>query len=169
LNVEFINQSIHLPGLLTRQELGRHVLLSGFAAGLQQGGRCVASSDRLDVGCMRNAFTTVAVSGILVALGTSPTQGQTPLPNPTQQQVASDQTEVPVYRITVVGRSTPAINWRSIIGTEAAKHRSISRERPYCLARRGKQRSKRNGGSARSMRTSLTCMLSGPDARGRLR
>jgi outer membrane protein OmpA-like peptidoglycan-associated protein len=61
---------------------------------------------------MRNAFTTVALSGILVALGTSPTQGQTPVPNPTQQRMASDQTEVPVYRITVVGRSTPAINYR---------------------------------------------------------
>jgi outer membrane protein OmpA-like peptidoglycan-associated protein len=61
---------------------------------------------------MRNALTTVALSGILVALGTSPTQGQTPVPNPTQQQMASGQTEVPVYRITVVGHSTAAINYR---------------------------------------------------------
>jgi hypothetical protein len=61
---------------------------------------------------MRNAFTTVALSGIFVVLSTSPTHGQTPAPNPTQQQVASGQTEVPVYRITVVGHSTPSINYR---------------------------------------------------------
>src|SRR6516225_3943434 len=56
--------------------------------------------------------TTVALSAILIAFGTSAAEGQTPVPNPTQQQVAVGQTEVPVYRITVVGHSTPAINYR---------------------------------------------------------
>lgn len=61
-------------------------------------------------GCMRNAITAVALSGMFVALGYS--QTQTPPPNPTQQQVTSTQTEVPIYRVTVVGRSTLAINYR---------------------------------------------------------
>ena len=33
-------------------------------------------------------------------------------PNPTQQQVTSSQSDVPIYRVTVVGHSTPAINYR---------------------------------------------------------
>jgi hypothetical protein len=35
-----------------------------------------------------------------------------PLPNPTQQPSAAPQEQVPVFRITVVGRTTPAINYR---------------------------------------------------------
>jgi outer membrane protein OmpA-like peptidoglycan-associated protein len=34
------------------------------------------------------------------------------LPNPTQQQVSVAEDQVPLFRITVVGRSTPAINYR---------------------------------------------------------
>jgi outer membrane protein OmpA-like peptidoglycan-associated protein len=33
-------------------------------------------------------------------------------PNPTQQSVATPQGEIPVFRVTVVGRSVPAINYR---------------------------------------------------------
>src|SRR5688572_33469581 len=36
---------------------------------------------------------------------------QTP-PNPTQQQVSTTEAPVPLFRITVVGRTTPAINYR---------------------------------------------------------
>ena len=36
---------------------------------------------------------------------------QTP-PNPTQQQVSTTEGQVPLFRITVVGRTTPAINYR---------------------------------------------------------
>jgi outer membrane protein OmpA-like peptidoglycan-associated protein len=63
---------------------------------------------------MRNALTTVTLSGMIVfvALGLSPTRAQTPIPNPAQQQVDSGQTTVPVFRITVVGHSTAAINYR---------------------------------------------------------
>jgi outer membrane protein OmpA-like peptidoglycan-associated protein len=37
-------------------------------------------------------------------------------PNPTQQSVATTQGQVPIFRITVVGRSTPAINYRPRTG-----------------------------------------------------
>ena len=33
-------------------------------------------------------------------------------PNPTQQTVATPQGEIPVFRVTVVGRTVPAINYR---------------------------------------------------------
>jgi outer membrane protein OmpA-like peptidoglycan-associated protein len=59
---------------------------------------------------MRVMIVSVALSGIFVGLGYS--QTQTPPPNPTQQQMTPPQSEVPLYRVTVVGRSTPAINYR---------------------------------------------------------
>ena len=35
-----------------------------------------------------------------------------PAPNPTQQPNQGRQEQVPVFRVTVVGRTTPAINYR---------------------------------------------------------
>lgn len=46
---------------------------------------------------------------VLLGLITAPVSAQGP-PNPTQQRVADDQT--PLFRLTVVGRSTAAINYR---------------------------------------------------------
>ncbi len=44
--------------------------------------------------------------------GLAHSQTQTRPPNPSQQQVTSAQSDVPIYRVTVVGHSTPAINYR---------------------------------------------------------
>jgi len=44
--------------------------------------------------------------------GLAHSQTQTQPPNPSQQQVTSAQSDVPIYRVTVVGHSTPAINYR---------------------------------------------------------
>jgi outer membrane protein OmpA-like peptidoglycan-associated protein len=59
---------------------------------------------------MRTAIITIALSVISAGLAYPQTQSQTP--NPTQQQVTSSQPDVPIYRVTVVGHSTPAINYR---------------------------------------------------------
>ncbi len=56
----------------------------------------------------RTAAAALLVSGVL---STGIASAQTP-PNPTQQQVASSPDEVPLFRVTVVGRTTPAINYR---------------------------------------------------------
>src|SRR5262245_45379403 len=62
-------------------------------------------------GCMhRTTVVLVTLSGLLVT-GAAYAQTNAP-PNPTQQRVAQPQGDVPVYRVTVVGRSTPAINYR---------------------------------------------------------
>jgi outer membrane protein OmpA-like peptidoglycan-associated protein len=53
--------------------------------------------------------TTVA---LLTAAGLITTVAAQPPPNPTQQPSAAPQEQVPVFRITVVGRTTPAINYR---------------------------------------------------------
>ena len=45
------------------------------------------------------------------ALTTGVAFSQTP-PNPTQQQISSSEGQLPLFRITVVGRTTPAINYR---------------------------------------------------------
>jgi outer membrane protein OmpA-like peptidoglycan-associated protein len=58
----------------------------------------------------RTTVVLVALSGLLVT-GVGYSQTNAP-PNPTQQRVTQPQGEVPVYRVTVVGRSTPAINYR---------------------------------------------------------
>jgi outer membrane protein OmpA-like peptidoglycan-associated protein len=59
---------------------------------------------------MRTAIITVALSVISAGLAHPQTQSQTP--NPTPQHVTSSQPDVPIYRVTVVGHSTPAINYR---------------------------------------------------------
>src|SRR5258705_5809026 len=57
---------------------------------------------------MRTAIITIAFSVISAGLA----HPQTQPPNPTQQHVTSSQPDVPIYRVTVVGHSTPAINYR---------------------------------------------------------
>jgi hypothetical protein len=50
---------------------------------------------------------TVVVAAVRPALVTAQAA-----PNPTQQTVATPQGEIPVFRVTVVGRTVPAINYR---------------------------------------------------------
>ena len=59
---------------------------------------------------MPTAITAIALTAMLAGLAHAQTQA--PPPNPTQQQVTSPQSDVPIYRVTVVGHSTPAINYR---------------------------------------------------------
>jgi hypothetical protein len=59
---------------------------------------------------MRTAIAAVILSATCAGLAHSQTQTQAP--NPTQQQVTSAQPDVPLYRVTVFGHSTPAINYR---------------------------------------------------------
>src|SRR6185503_14381517 len=54
---------------------------------------------------------TAAVFLASAALTTGVASSQTP-PNPTQQQIAVSEGPLPLFRITVVGRTTPAINYR---------------------------------------------------------
>jgi outer membrane protein OmpA-like peptidoglycan-associated protein len=54
---------------------------------------------------------TAAVFFASAALTTGVAFSQTP-PNPTQQQIAVSEGPLPLFRITVVGRTTPAINYR---------------------------------------------------------
>ena len=52
-------------------------------------------------------------SGVLIATFSSAAAAQTQAPpNPTQQAVAAPQDQLPVFRVTVVGRSIPAVNYR---------------------------------------------------------
>ena len=52
-------------------------------------------------------------SGVLVAALSSAAAAQTQAPpNPTQQVVSAPQDQLPVFRVTVVGRSIPAVNYR---------------------------------------------------------
>ena len=53
----------------------------------------------------------VAVLGIC-GLVVGPAYPQSQPSNPTQQRVPDDRGQVPVFRVTVVGRTTPAINYR---------------------------------------------------------
>ena len=48
--------------------------------------------------------------GVLVT-SAAQAQSQAP-PNPTQRTVSADQAQVPLFRVTVVGRTTPAVNYR---------------------------------------------------------
>ena len=48
--------------------------------------------------------------GVLVT-SAAQAQSQAP-PNPTQRTVSADQAQVPLFRVTVVGRTTPAMNYR---------------------------------------------------------
>ncbi len=59
---------------------------------------------------MRTAITAVALSATIA--GQAQAQTSTQPPNPTQQQVTTAPADVPLYRVTVVGHSTPAINYR---------------------------------------------------------
>jgi outer membrane protein OmpA-like peptidoglycan-associated protein len=59
---------------------------------------------------MRTVIATIALSATCAAMAHS--QTQTEPPNPTQQQVTSAQADIPLYRVIVVGHSTPAINYR---------------------------------------------------------
>src|SRR4029434_7167063 len=54
---------------------------------------------------------TAAVVLASAALTTGVAFSQTP-PNPTQQQIAVSEGPLPLFRITVVGRTTPEINYR---------------------------------------------------------
>ena len=54
---------------------------------------------------------TAAVLLASAALAPGVVFSQTP-PNPTQQQISVAEGQVPLFRITVVGRTTPAINYR---------------------------------------------------------
>ncbi len=56
----------------------------------------------------RSPTALLLASGVLLSAAVS---AQT-TPNPTQQAIAASRDEVPVFRITVVGRTTPAINYR---------------------------------------------------------
>jgi outer membrane protein OmpA-like peptidoglycan-associated protein len=56
----------------------------------------------------RQAASVLLASGVLTA---GIALSQTP-PNPTQQQIVVSEGQVPLFRITVVGRTTPAINYR---------------------------------------------------------
>jgi len=47
--------------------------------------------------------------GVLV---TSAAHAQSPAPNPTQRTVTAEPAQVPLFRVTVVGRTTPAVNYR---------------------------------------------------------
>jgi outer membrane protein OmpA-like peptidoglycan-associated protein len=56
----------------------------------------------------KQAAAALLASGMFV---TSVAFSQTP-PNPTQRQVSASEGQMPLFRITVVGRTTPAINYR---------------------------------------------------------
>ena len=58
---------------------------------------------------MRTVMTGIVLSTMFAGLAHAQTQTQPP--NPTQQQVRP-RTDVPLYRVVVVGHSTPAINYR---------------------------------------------------------
>ena len=61
---------------------------------------------------MRRAFSPTAIAILLIASGSSAFPQAQP-PNPTQQKVhLTEQGETPVFRVTVVSRSTQAINYR---------------------------------------------------------
>jgi outer membrane protein OmpA-like peptidoglycan-associated protein len=57
----------------------------------------------------RQTAAVLLTAGVLTA---SVASSQAPPPNPTQQAIAESQGPVPLFRITVVGRTTPAINYR---------------------------------------------------------
>jgi outer membrane protein OmpA-like peptidoglycan-associated protein len=63
---------------------------------------------------MQRRFLTAVLgtAGLVVMCGGGPTYSQTPPSNPTQNQVPDSRGQVPIYRVTVVARTTPAINYR---------------------------------------------------------
>src|SRR5687768_15740746 len=56
-------------------------------------------------------FQRVSTAALAFGVLTGPAFSQTP-PNPTQQTVVTPSGELPVFRVTVVGRTIPAINYR---------------------------------------------------------
>ncbi len=54
---------------------------------------------------------SLAVLG-LAGLLTGPAYAQSSTSNPTQQRISGDRDQVPVFRVTIVARTTPAINYR---------------------------------------------------------
>ena len=75
--------------------------------------------------------TALLLTAVVVAARPIPASAQA-APNPTQQTVAAPQTvvtpqgEIPVFRVTVVGRTVPAINYRPAL-----------RRHPHQLRRHG--------------------------------
>jgi outer membrane protein OmpA-like peptidoglycan-associated protein len=55
----------------------------------------------------RAAAAMIVVGGLIIGTASAQT-----LPNPSQQLINTQQDVVPVFRVTVVGRTTPAINYR---------------------------------------------------------
>ncbi len=63
---------------------------------------------------LESALAVLAAGSICLA----PASAQTPAPNPTQRNVSEHQQEMtPVYRVTVVARTTPTINYRHRSGS----------------------------------------------------
>ena len=57
----------------------------------------------------------VSRTAVFVACGVlaaSAAFSQNPAPNPTQRTVSANEAQVPLFRVTVVGRTTPAVNYR---------------------------------------------------------
>jgi outer membrane protein OmpA-like peptidoglycan-associated protein len=60
---------------------------------------------------LQRVATAFLLTAAVGATAPQPAAAQAP-PNPTQQTVATPQGEIPVFRVTVVGRTVPAINYR---------------------------------------------------------
>ena len=56
-------------------------------------------------------FERISAAVFVFGLLTGPAFSQVP-PNPTQQTVVTPSGELPVFRVTVIGRTIPAINYR---------------------------------------------------------
>ena len=50
-------------------------------------------------------------------------------PNPTQQTIATPQGQIPIFRVTVVGRTVPAINYRPRSGDTRIDFAGTTRDR----------------------------------------
>jgi len=57
---------------------------------------------------IRTAAALMMAAGLISTIAVA----QQPAPNPTQQPISAGQEQIPVFRVTVVGRTTPAINYR---------------------------------------------------------
>src|SRR4051812_34991932 len=77
-----------------------------YSQGVRHRGRC---TQRLRMHTRMTA--ALLATGLLTAIASAQTA-----PNPTQQQTAPRQDTVPLFRITVVGRTTPAVNYRPRTG-----------------------------------------------------
>ena len=59
----------------------------------------------------KRMMAALLATGLLTGVASAQTA-----PNPTQQQIAPRQDTVPLFRITVIGRTTPAVNYRPRTG-----------------------------------------------------